>query len=263
MFINDEYCQSVPWLLIGNGPITDSVSRLLSQSKFNAVVFNHGYNDLTSASRIYNAMLASADTPRCITGVLATEAFAVQLTQSHVALCHDLKQTASVGLTTMHALTQISEANITVAGMTLLPSIVKPANCSSKKVVPSQYHNWLGERHIALQLRKRYAIAWPDLTLKLVPTGRDWTANPERLLLQLQQRPADLESINQLSQISVECWLAHLTSNSLQELEPLFHLNRKQHHSKNWWLFDHDASSAIATIHYTLAWCQQTLLSDT
>ncbi|WP_025821005.1 hypothetical protein [Shewanella marina] len=262
MLINNEYCQSAPWLLIGNGPTTDSVYGLLSQSKFNTVVFNHGYNDLTSASRIYNAMLANADLPKCISGILATELFAAQLIQSHALLCHDLGQVASVGLTTMHALTQISEADICVMGMTLLPSIVIPDNCSSKRAIPSQYHNWLGERHIALQLRKRYSIAWPDLTLKSAPTGREWIANPDYLLLQLQQRPADLEAINQLSQISVECWSSHLTRDSLQELEPLFHLNRKQHYSKNWWLFDYNASGAIATIHYTLAWCQQVLFSN-
>lgn len=259
----NDYQPSMPWQLIGNGPKNNTFHTSSLQFHTNVVVFNHGFEELTTASRIYNAMLAKSDSPRCINGILATKSFSMQLAQSYLELSSALKQIASVGLTTLHALTQTSEKYINVIGMTLLPSLVKTTCWAPNQVVPSHYHNWLGERRIALNLCQQFPITWPDLTLKSNPIGHDWIANPDRLLLELQQQPANTKALVRLSTISAKCWLEHLSIDTLTALEPLFHLDRKSHRSKNWWLFNHEASFEIARIQYTLAWCQQSLLLST
>ncbi|MFN3882688.1 MAG: hypothetical protein ACK4L8_14795 [Nitrincola lacisaponensis] len=158
-----------------------------------------------------------------------------------------------------------SGLDLRVCNMNLLPTLSRPEDLPPRQVVPSHFHNWLGERRLILKLLS--FLDWPEFTLPLpaMPhAGDTYEVCPLKQLHQLPELPKPLASdmITHLTTVDCYGWcsaLAHTSPEELSRLDHLFMLDRKQPNTANWWLFDQHHSACMDLIRFQLAQAQQLL----
>jgi hypothetical protein len=154
-----------------------------------------------------------------------------------------------------------------VRNMNLLPTLTRPNGWLQRQVVPSHFHNWLGERRLIAKWL--HCLDWPEFTLPS-PSTADFGDIPHecplRQLCELPRlaKPSASAVIDQLAAVDNYDWHCALTQTTTEELlllDHLFVLDRHQHHTANWWLFDPHYSACMDIIRYRLAQAQQSLFA--
>tara|TARA_R110000868_G_scaffold96949_1_gene266636 strand:- start:5504 stop:6316 length:813 start_codon:yes stop_codon:yes gene_type:complete len=147
----------------------------------------------------------------------------------------------------------------------LIPSFARPANMNSRKPQACAFHNWLGERRLAMELQHLSSperIRWPGFHFNSDCDGSEQSDPLQRLLSVFDEKRPSKHIRLELQALSTACndsWLASLSLSTLEQLEAKFFLQRNVQHTAQWWLYDNEASSAIDRIFKRLIWCQQTL----
>lgn len=157
--------------------------------------------------------------------------------------------------------------------MPFCPTLIRHRNWSSRYAAPSSYHNYLGERRLALSILKEQGgnIEWPglivnkpslttttihslDLTSILTQLS-EWNNNKQRRILGGKfDRYSTLEF---LSRMSLDSIFLSLEQANLKKIESFFFLSRKKPETKNWWLYDYRGSLAADRLLRSIRWCQQ------
>lgn len=187
------------------------------------------------------------------------------LLASHEELSPQLGCLPSSGLATVNCFMELSQT-LQVDCMPLLPSLIRPAAMDRRQPLPCVFHNWLGERRLAKEMRLWFSpnrISWPGLSSTIVNSRGSRQADPMNRLLRVFDEncahPAARSELLDLAAASNESWLASLDLKALAQVEPNFFLPRTAQHSAQWWLYDNDISRGIDEILKRLMWCQQTL----
>lgn len=164
----------------------------------------------------------------------------------------------STGYAVVHALWHVPQA-VCIQRIRFDPSLVRPAHLPVRKPLPQAYHNWLGERRttFARWLREPQA-SW---SWSLVTDGQrhdaDAATSAARVvdhleLLDAFNAAAQSGSVTPIRAISSARLLAShaLLSGSVRmsDLEERFHLDRARSDTRNWWLYDAEASVYVDQI---------------
>ncbi|MCF8207078.1 MAG: hypothetical protein K9J82_18490 [Methylotenera sp.] len=169
---------------------------------------------------------------------------------------HALGCLPSTGYALLHGLWSLG-GRVVVDGICFNPSLERPRHLSMRRPLAQAFHNWLGERRISFQ-------RW------LTEPPSDWTwpmiagADISRLVIssagnaQGIHHSEVLDALRQSSRIASLAPLAPLVAAKVQpgadllaastqvlELEGMFHLQRNQSDTPNWWLYYDDASALI------------------
>lgn len=249
--------------VIGEGP--KSGERVASGLK---VRFNHRkYSDSVlhedaSVLWISNLRHKKGDAPGFISeGAYASTELDISLQKKAYELCDSLGCWPSSGLTTVMLLAGKVQ-RLRVYQMPLLPSLIRPARLHSRMPLPCTFHNWLGERRLALLSKFEATPPWSSLFLVKPPGGNTISGDQFQDLLSLPHIPREqgLKLLIQLDKVSATCWLSLANLQYLKAAERLFYLERQINQTRNWWLYDHDASGLANAIRGRLAWCQQKLM---
>ena len=180
-----------------------------------------------------------------------------------VGLTQRLGCLPSVGLTAIQCFSEIANA-VQVDRAPLLPSLARPSGMDRRKPLACVFHNWLGERRLAMAIgtHSPALITWPGLHYP-GPEGGTEQANPLQRLLDIFNERQPCESLRRelqfLASASNHSWLASLTPATLEDLELSFFLPRNTQHTNKWWLYDNEASTAVDLIFKRLVWSQQYL----
>lgn len=169
----------------------------------------------------------------------------------------------SSGLTAIQCFSEIANS-VCVDRAPLLPSLARHSDMERRKPLACVFHNWLGERRLAMEIgtHSTARITWPGLHYP-GPDGGTEQANPLQRLLDIFNEQQPCESLRRELQLlagaSNNSWLASLTPATLEDLEVSFFLPRNAQHTKQWWLYDNEASTAVDLILKRLIWSQQYL----
>lgn len=249
----------IGWHLVGNGPGPVEMRENERLIRFNQPPSKPEPADLT----VSNGRVSGVGGHYIAEGRQPFPDFEGQLADQAFRLESSLRVRPSVGLTTLFAL-KGGGARLRLSRMNLLPSIARPENLPDRKPLACAYHNWLGERRLAMTVAPQ--CEWPSFWLQ-DQGGNETSAgsDPYDSLLSLPDigRTEGRGLIKQLAQLSSRAWLTHATTDRLLKAEALFFLQREIRDTLNWWLFDHQASVFMAQIHRTLALAQLALYSPT
>ncbi len=160
----------------------------------------------------------------------------------------------STGFMVVHAL-WASRSHVRVDGLSLDPTITRPADLPSRKPMPQMFHNWLGERRLCLS---RWLSATPNRWIWPLTCG---AADPplanlrgaravayRHVLSELLEarRSGCVGPLHNLAEFEIEPSHDLLRGSSeTRKLEACFYLLRGQRDTQNWWLFDHEASAVV------------------
>ncbi len=186
-----------------------------------------------------------------------------RLSSISVDLTRRLGCLPSSGLTAIQCFSEIANS-VCVDRAPLLPSLARHSDMDRRKPLACVFHNWLGERRLAMEIgtHSPARITWPGLHYP-GPDGGTEQANPLQRLLDIFNEQQPCESLRRELQLlagaSNNSWLASLTPATLEDLEVSFFLPRNTQHTKQWWLYDNEASTAIDLILKRLIWSQQYL----
>lgn len=249
----DDYGNHMIINVIGNGP---GYVEITSSPFF--VTFNNVNYGVEPSLHVLNGKQFGYGSSFVIHGALATTEMEMNFKKLAEYLMRTIGSWPSSGLTTLYYLTEYYE-NIKVQKMDLLPSLARPASLNPRKPLPCAFHNWLGERRFALTnfLDKCH---WPQLLLTEPKTNNTKYNNPFELLMQLSDEKMERKIVSYLKEISLSSWQESANLTVIKAVEHLFYLDRNNNYTKNWWLYDYEASQTMAEIHRTIAWCQQELL---
>lgn len=163
----------------------------------------------------------------------------------------------SIGLTTVVMASTLFEKIYTYR-MQFLPRYVRSEALHPRQPLASNFHNWIGERRVALNL-SHDQFFWKGLALQKPSTGHDFSDDPFKLLASISKNAE--QTLYLLKDIQVEAWLHHATDEKIQSVEPFFFLQRSLKETQNWWLYDQNLSYCVDDIVHKIAWCQQQLIS--
>jgi hypothetical protein len=194
-------------------------------------------------------------------------------------------------------LMSILASELTVQGISFMPSLSRPRTLTETEYLPCLVHNWLGERRLALGLQLTNAhICWPGLLIDEAVIPKELNRhveqpdiNPFEVLLSdyIRRKNCDVKpkyhvsSANALAlQTSTERptqpdlqyallaalsnlpsvhWLSYATQDDLITAEALFYNEQPQTQASYWYLMDYQASQFLDNIRHHLAYCQQVL----
>jgi len=240
------------WHLIGNGE-----GEVVRRAGEKVVRFNQKPDSTTWDLNICNGKAVGASGSFLVRGVEPVKGFAGLLEENAAQLKDELDAWPSSGLV---ALLALGKAGLTVrlSCMNLLPSIARPKDLGERVPLACVYHNWLGERRVALPIS--HALDWPGFWLPDEESPGAVPFNPYPSLTELPglDRTAGSELIEKLVQVPAERWLEHASLEAIQRMEPLFFLSRTETTTPSWWLYDHFASHCMSRTLYRLAQAQQT-----
>lgn len=174
----------------------------------------------------------------------------------------------SAGLATVHA-TLGMEMRLHVHRMPLRPDLHRPPGMGARQALPCAFHNWLGERRLALELLRGSSatqLSWASLRLALPKANRhpDGVSALTELLALLQQaRPKEEAQVaTQLARLAgrpLRAWMHDAQAPMLHALEPLLFLDRRSRDTGNWWLYSNRCAPALDTVLGCLMLAQQAL----
>lgn len=170
----------------------------------------------------------------------------------------------SSGLTTVICLSGLANL-IHVDCMPLIPCLERPSDLSSRKPLACAFHNWLGERRVAMgfpSLSTPTLVKWPGLHLPDDCDGEELHDPFQRLVSAFDEKLPSTCIRGELQTLSTACnnsWLESLSPSKLEQIETQFFLSRDTQCTNKWWLYDNEASKAIDRILKRLVWCQQAL----
>lgn len=241
-------------VVVGNGPGPAPLAHGSWVARFNRAV-----NQALEEANLWvnNAKSRGLNQAFVTEGEAANDALNKQLAALAKGISKQLGCWSSSGVTLLHLLSE-QDVAADVHRMPLLPSLERPSHYSPRQPLACSFHNWLGERRLALTGSLRVAI-WPSLFIPAIP-GHTTSRNPFSLLKSLAgiaDRTACKAILEEIANLGSQGWLTWATPEQLQSTEPLFHLSRHQQQTANWWLFDNEASPHINRIYRSLAWCQQ------
>lgn len=175
----------------------------------------------------------------------------------------------SSGLVAIHGGLQFAE-RISIYRIPLRPSFVRAAGMPPRKPLPCAFHNWLGERRIALSLLREHSperLLWEPFPLEsLTDCGQPTDCNPVTLLTDLFSRGSSVQeseltwTLERLARVDRSTWSRNVDGASLAALERYFFLNRSSSNTPNWWLFNNRVSSSLDEILRKLMVCQLDLM---
>lgn len=180
----------------------------------------------------------------------------------------------STGYALVHGLWP-SHQGVVIDGMWFNPSLVRTADLSPRKPLPQAFHNWLGERRTTFQrwlTEPPMNWSWPmidGLDIKSTPAN----AAPTQRCIQHAQlleamteaaRTGSMFRLEDMAETSIAPSPELLkASTQTTQLEQMFHLNRTQSDTHNWWLFDAQASALIEQIAQRLRLAQYLAFNHT
>lgn len=184
--------------------------------------------------------------------------------EPHLNNCLDQQTLAlgclpSTGYALVHGLWS-RQKGVIVDGIWFNPSLARPADLAPRKPLPQTFHNWLGERRTTFQ---RWLTepprSWSWHLVEGVDNGATFvhSASGQRAISHFELLDALIESAKSGTIRELEAFTQASIQPSpelLQEsaknsaLEQMFHLNRAQSETRNWWLFDTQASAMIEQI---------------
>lgn len=176
----------------------------------------------------------------------------------------------SSGLVAVHAGLQLAK-RISVCRMPLKPNLVRDTDMSPRKPLPCAFHNWLGERRLALSLLREYGperIRWKSLFLEPVveDRGKLTDSNPLMLLTNLFSQGRNIqecelaEALEQLTGVGQDAWVRNIDETCLAALERHFFLSRHGSDTPNWWLYSNRISVPLDNILHRIMLCQLELM---
>lgn len=249
------------WHLIGNGPGKAEI-----RPNERLIRFNQPFPWSESSTLVIsNGRRKGINKPFLVEGQKPPHDFERRLNETSGVLESRLGVRPSAGLATLFVLSEES-CNIRISCMDLLPSIARPQQLPNRTPLACCFHNWLGERRIILPWVHK--LEWPGFWLSGLETGLEVSkpgqaSDPYPPLLSLPSiaRHEGMRLIRWLAGQPHVCWEMHATEDRLRQAEQLFLLFRGARDTKNWWLFDFEASALMARVHRMLAGVQQTCLS--
>lgn len=245
------------WHIIGNG-----IGPLYAIAKQRTIRFNQPSNSLHNADLVISNKFNAGTTKSFeLKGIEPYEGFTEALNHKAETLEKQLNAWPSLGLATIFAF-QEAHTLVSISQMDLLPSISRIESLPARKPLPCNYHNWLGERRLALPILHK--LDWPSFWLSktsdLPPVEKD--PYPTLISLPSYSSREGLKLIQQLDSITESSWYFYATEGYLNKVEALFLLQRDRFQTPNWWLYDHEASLLMTNIHRHLALAQQLLYSS-
>lgn len=244
------------WHLIGNGPGKAEI-----RPNERLIRFNKPYPWSGSSSLVVSSGRGKGvNQPFLVEGQQPPHDFERRLNKTSGVLESRLGVRPSAGLTTLFVL-RAESCNLRISCMDLLPTIARPEHLSNRQPLACCFHNWLGERRIALPWARK--LDWPGFWLsELEGSKLSQAPDPYPSLLSLPSidRQDGVTLIRWLAALPHACWKTHATEELVMQAEHLFFLKRGVRDTSNWWLFDFEASGLMARIHRTLAMAQQSLL---
>ena len=245
------------WHVIGNGPGKAEIRPNERLIRFN----QSDPGPKSSTLVVSNGRGKGINQPFLVEGLQPPHDFERSLNETSGFLESRLGVRPSAGLTTLVALRE-APSSLRISCMDLVPTIARPEQASNRLPLACCFHNWLGERRIALSWAHK--LDWSEFWLsELEGSKLSQASDPYPPLLSLSsiERQEGLRLIRWLAGQPHACWKTHATEELLIQAEHLFFLRRGVRDTSNWWLFDFEASGLMARIHRTLAMAQQSLLS--
>ncbi|ROZ84210.1 hypothetical protein EF096_10710 [Pseudomonas neustonica] len=263
-------CKRIPLVQItGNGPGEKSIGSTPTLD----VTFNLAKLTEPKGNQVFIRNARVAEQPNNGPLVVSAHCFSssalLQLQHMLRGISEELAQRLgcppSAGLTAILCFSEIAHA-VRVDRAPLVPSLARPSEMGRRKPLACVFHNWLGERRLAMKIGRHSPdlITWPSFHYP-GPDGGTEQANPLQRLLNIFNEQQPCESLRRELQLlagaSNNSWLASLTPATLEDLEVSFFLPRNTQHTKQWWLYDNEASTAVDLILKRLIWSQQYLAS--
>ncbi len=197
--------------------------------------------------------------------------FETVLTKSAIDLAPQLGCFPSSGLVAIHGSLQLAK-QVSICCMPLKPSFVRTPDMLPRKPLPCAFHNWLGERRLALSLLRKYGperIRWKSLLLEPVADRGELTdSTPLMLLTHLFSQGRNIkesefaEALEQLTGVKQDAWSRNADETSLAALERHFFLSRDCSDTPNWWLYSNSISVPLDNILHRLMLCQPDLTDN-
>jgi len=262
------------------------------------VIFNSTQDPVENVINICNDLNAGSQHAFIVSNSPDDNQWVSLLTQASETLDVQLKCWPSVELVTI-LLMSLMAKQVNVQGMSLLPSLARPADMPAAEYLPGMVHNWLGERRIALGLQLTHNnIQWPELFVDdaatlLIHDVEPVDINPfevllsdavrrrqndvltpdntdpqfvvaQRLALQVTTEQPDTLDVQYallaaLSNLPSVQWLSYANQDDLIMAESLFYNQHPETQASYWYLIDHQASQYLDTIRHHLAYCQQVI----
>ena len=162
----------------------------------------------------------------------------------------------STGYALLHGLWAGAD-RVVVDGICFNPSLQRPKQLPLRKPLAQAFHNWLGERRVSFQRWVNepppYWL-WPmidgadvaHLVMSSTDTAQCIHHSEVMDALRESSRAASLAPLAYLASARI-CPSAELlaASTMVRAMEGMFHLQRNQSDTPNWWLFDQEASALI------------------
>lgn len=155
--------------------------------------------------------------------------------------------------------------------MTLCPGLERPSGMPERKPLPAAFHNWLGERRLALQRCNELSLhsSWPQLYLSASAQMHDVSSQIDPFIALFdwfsrhegcRSMEIEIDVLHSLANAPISAWLSSCSASQLIELERFFFLSRDEHETPNWWLYCNSITKLINTIHLRLMSVQQSLI---
>jgi hypothetical protein len=218
------------------------------------------------------ARLSADDRPFVVTGECFPAGWCRQFEASLVAAAAELEALLgclpSTGLATVYALSDM-EVPIALYRMPLRPSLLRMPNMSARKPLAAAFHNWLGERRLALQWWNDLPSIW-SWSQRCLPVdnseqARSGASDPFPTLWQWfaenegESAWANTDTLQGLAALPATTWCMPVSAAQLRALERFFFLSRQQRNTPNWWLYRNELSPFIDTLLLRLMQAQQRL----
>lgn len=249
------------WHIVGNGPGDLRVGDNERVIRFNKSLTLNKSTNLT----ITNSKVAGLKNGVLVQGEVPSEQFTERLEANGKELEILLGCKPSLGLLAIKTMLEY-EVVVNISCMALLPSLERLQSYSDKKALPAAYHNWLGERRVALHWIDE--LHWPEFLLNAAPHQDSASvAISTDSFLQLQQLPSlsrkeASQLWKKLSRVSYQAWLDQASCSNLKAVESLFYISRNRHLSPNWWMYDNQLSIYVNRLQKVLAFVQQAFVFD-
>lgn len=262
--------------IVGNGP-GETLKPVVNQLTitFNPPIGSQPMRGEIQVSNWKHAGLPTASRPFVVAAPTLGSAWCQQfesiLRRSAKTLESLLSCFPSSGLVAVHAGLQLAK-RISVCRMPLKPTLVRDPDMSPRKPLPCTFHNWLGERRLALSLLREYGperILWKSFCLEPVVDREKLNGlNPLMLLTNLFNPRRNIqeielaEALEQLTGVGQNAWVRNADETSLTALERHFFLSRDSSDTPNWWLYSNRISLPLDNILHRLMLCQLELAGN-